>query len=97
MGGRTERGGSLLDMHLGSFRGLLRHQRRGAGVLESFLGSGHGCLSFGSQAFGWKAGFTTAPSRVRQVARTSSSSHLTASSLLPLSISVSTKAWRLRA
>ena len=49
------------------------------------------------QDFGWKAVWTMAPSRVRQVALTSSSSHFTASDLLVLSTSVSTKAERLRA
>src|ERR1700733_10473214 len=47
--------------------------------------------------FGWKFGWTTAPSLVNTVALTNSSSQFTASALLALSIMVSMKLKRLRA
>ena len=64
---------------------------RAARLLGGLLGrkAGHGAVP---QAVGWNWVWTTAPSRVRQVALTSSSSHFTASCFVSLSISVSTKA-----
>ena len=86
----------LVGEALGRHRGVLRRRRRipglvgrGARRLDQLFG-GHRLHH--DPPFGANAGCTTAPSRVRLVALTSSSSQLTASVLFALSIIVSTKA-----
>ena len=99
---RPRRVGELVGIALRRIGGILARSLCGGLGLVKELVAGvsirHGVVlpvsAAGSAIFGWKFGCTTAPSRVRFVALTSSSSHFTASAFAALSIMVSRKAKR---
>ena len=91
-GGGSRRIGELVGDGLGPVGREPGGLGRGSGLLGGLVEREcrHG-VPLEGYAAGWNAVWTIAPSRVRQVALTSSSSHFTARVLLSLSTSVSTK------